>query len=799
MSSQRELRIRSTRSKRGTSNTTAVTDSSIKASISTKPPPSTLENLSKPSPTTLQSTSVQLNTTTAPKSKSFHGSSLPAETSLVADNATCLESIPNARNKNSRTSVKGNAKVAIGDHTNSKSTSEPSESKSHGLLKDGRYPKPGDSVEIWWDKDNVFYAGTLRSVSKENPDIFRIDYDDGEIEYINLLDEKWKFSDTHSRRKAPKTNSRSQTPHLPSANSTSQQVTTASPVVMPSTEEIIIASGHASSRLPHQRRASHGKQKKLAPLSSEVVSGNGILSGKEEATASVPSAKDDASSRKRSSRQRALKSQMSSDNNQIEHNGSLPINTSPLSRSKGNVHKSLEGPNSSMLNVLANPASPKGAKKSATKSPAATAHVIPNVPEDVPDVSPHPVPNLKTRSSRSGSRGAKTAHEDSKSDTHAKILIETKGKKRKRVIIVDGDEKTGSGPPSTSERKKRTRATDVPNRKAQNQTLTIFNETADRTKSEAIGLPVEIPLSSLKPLCNPTSRSYQGSAHQTRSQDPTLTTSEGQIFLQLKIKEKNGSNRFNIKEAAKPDKVVDREPNNLDRASADDNDIKETNDHKRAIKDAVPKGKKGQLTSPNVQKLDLPVDVDCEGVSGNHERMNLATIGKGERSVPVSTHKHGDESFVHENFNNVGTRLLEAKNSFEKIENRLTPLENSVNDVASILTQLVADISDIRETDAKSEKQANSDVLESIEKMKASFCSDLKSLRSDLSAYEAESKQFQLSVERRLTLLQQSLTIIEKRGESDQHAQFVSNVFKMNDRDGNSTDKNGQHRDGNTG
>lgn len=59
---------------------------------------------------------------------------------------------------------------------------------------ESRAPKVGDAVEIWWSVDKVHYRGTLTHHLHE--DTYRVAYDDGELEHVNLTKEQWRFSAT---------------------------------------------------------------------------------------------------------------------------------------------------------------------------------------------------------------------------------------------------------------------------------------------------------------------------------------------------------------------------------------------------------------------------------------------------------------------------------------------------------------------------------------------------------------------------------------------------------------------------
>lgn len=55
-----------------------------------------------------------------------------------------------------------------------------------------RAAKVNDAVEIWWAVDKTFYRGTL--TRRHGEDLFRIVYDDGEMEDLDLTKETWRFS-----------------------------------------------------------------------------------------------------------------------------------------------------------------------------------------------------------------------------------------------------------------------------------------------------------------------------------------------------------------------------------------------------------------------------------------------------------------------------------------------------------------------------------------------------------------------------------------------------------------------------
>lgn len=56
-----------------------------------------------------------------------------------------------------------------------------------------RVPKIDDVVDIWWAVDKTFYRGSLTTQLHNNTS-FRILYDDGETEDLDLVNEHWKFA-----------------------------------------------------------------------------------------------------------------------------------------------------------------------------------------------------------------------------------------------------------------------------------------------------------------------------------------------------------------------------------------------------------------------------------------------------------------------------------------------------------------------------------------------------------------------------------------------------------------------------
>lgn len=71
--------------------------------------------------------------------------------------------------------------------------------------------KVNDRVEIWWDADETYYRGTLTEQFK--PTSFRILYDDGETEDVDLTNENWRFAvdtSTQSRLLTPIQHSKGQ-------------------------------------------------------------------------------------------------------------------------------------------------------------------------------------------------------------------------------------------------------------------------------------------------------------------------------------------------------------------------------------------------------------------------------------------------------------------------------------------------------------------------------------------------------------------------------------------------------------
>ena len=54
-------------------------------------------------------------------------------------------------------------------------------------------PSIGDSIEIYWPLDDVFYAGKVSSINNDD-NKYNIDYADGEKESLDLSGEVWKYS-----------------------------------------------------------------------------------------------------------------------------------------------------------------------------------------------------------------------------------------------------------------------------------------------------------------------------------------------------------------------------------------------------------------------------------------------------------------------------------------------------------------------------------------------------------------------------------------------------------------------------
>ncbi|KAK2438442.1 Tudor/PWWP/MBT superfamily protein [Trifolium repens] len=59
----------------------------------------------------------------------------------------------------------------------------------------------GERVEVWWPKDRVFYKGVIESfdsAKKEAQGDLAVLYDDGEVEVLNLVREKWHIIEDDS-------------------------------------------------------------------------------------------------------------------------------------------------------------------------------------------------------------------------------------------------------------------------------------------------------------------------------------------------------------------------------------------------------------------------------------------------------------------------------------------------------------------------------------------------------------------------------------------------------------------------
>ncbi|PNX86692.1 sister chromatid cohesion PDS5-like protein, partial [Trifolium pratense] len=55
----------------------------------------------------------------------------------------------------------------------------------------------GERVEVWWPKDRVFYKGVIESFDSAKKK-HKVLYDDGEVEVLNLVKEKWNIIEDDS-------------------------------------------------------------------------------------------------------------------------------------------------------------------------------------------------------------------------------------------------------------------------------------------------------------------------------------------------------------------------------------------------------------------------------------------------------------------------------------------------------------------------------------------------------------------------------------------------------------------------
>ena len=58
-------------------------------------------------------------------------------------------------------------------------------------LKDSIHPQVGDKVSVYWKNDSMWYKGTVQKLCKNGK--FRIIYDDGDIEVLDLAKEKLRL------------------------------------------------------------------------------------------------------------------------------------------------------------------------------------------------------------------------------------------------------------------------------------------------------------------------------------------------------------------------------------------------------------------------------------------------------------------------------------------------------------------------------------------------------------------------------------------------------------------------------
>lgn len=51
-----------------------------------------------------------------------------------------------------------------------------------------------DNIEVYWPDDDTFYLGTVLSINDDQK--YKIDYEDGDRETLDLSTEAWRFSST---------------------------------------------------------------------------------------------------------------------------------------------------------------------------------------------------------------------------------------------------------------------------------------------------------------------------------------------------------------------------------------------------------------------------------------------------------------------------------------------------------------------------------------------------------------------------------------------------------------------------
>lgn len=59
----------------------------------------------------------------------------------------------------------------------------------------------GDTIEVFWPNDNLYYPGIITGIDKKAK-MYRIVYDDGDIEVISLNKETWRHIDKPQMKKA---------------------------------------------------------------------------------------------------------------------------------------------------------------------------------------------------------------------------------------------------------------------------------------------------------------------------------------------------------------------------------------------------------------------------------------------------------------------------------------------------------------------------------------------------------------------------------------------------------------------
>lgn len=646
----------------------------------------------------------------------------------------------------------------------------------------GSLPKVGDRIDIWWEHDGTFYSGTLGDIVDKATGMYRIDYDDGEQEVVTLPDEKWRYI-------LPKKKTKKKTfvaPPTPAA----LQPESESPAplsVIPEVEEIVLASGRASSPSPSNRprRTARTRQQNASTEPTERAQPTASMLH----TPTSVDAKDlpPVNPQEKSTKQNSKHASPS------VSTGSARVNRRKLSRSSPDPAPLLtEQPSNELTsgpekrekmprasNRPRAPSKPTPLDRSSRTRSARNSNepsisddpkkMIYIVSQPSKDGAPHEdsTPKIgaapsqaraKTRSERTrGNPPLPTPTETSSVPDPTENSSTAKGKRKKRARIEDVLDSSDKEFAKTQLQKLAPSSIAKSSRSHDLSSLPKKKEppTSQLEKSTPIDAP---PLDSLaQTACDPNQA-------ETNAQPQEIL--DGQVFLQLKLKQDtapmnlsgigattSGPGNSGVPTASVHNKRISTEPASphndrtviaIDVPSVNKENAGDTSKHEAAQSDVSDESRpiKRARVGPNNAAAERTSRVSKDKTIPNHGRVDQQ----------LATHK--------ESFN----QQVESDINYTFVESRILNIERNMNELNANFKRL-AGLSDnprMDDGDILMRKGQNA-VLVAVEKLGETFVQELQLLKNELKASQTESKRSKDLIETELKSIRGDIMNIVKR------------------------------------